>query len=114
MSAAHLVSTLACVVALTSLALPAAQTPTDPAPFDLRVTPLPSPAGEQSGEPQLTVSDRGLLLSWIDRTPPVVTLKFAERTPAGWSAPRTVASGGGNTTLRVSTATARLPAVALR
>ena len=93
MQVAHLVAILAGAVAVTPLALPAAQTPTGAGVFDLRVTPLASPASENSGEPQLTVSDRGPLLSWIERAGPLATLKFAERTPTGWAAPRTVASG---------------------
>jgi hypothetical protein len=60
---------------------------------DFTVTPLPSPAAGESAQPQLSVSDRGVLLSWIERSGPTATLKFADRTPAGWSEPRTVASG---------------------
>src|SRR5918996_106921 len=54
---------------------------------------IPSPAGSNSGEPQLTVSDRGVLLSWVEHSGARTTLRFAERTPAGWTEPRTVASG---------------------
>lgn len=54
---------------------------------------IPSPAVSKSGEPQLTVSDRGVLLSWVDHDGSKTTLRFAERTPAGWTEPRTVASG---------------------
>lgn len=59
----------------------------------LRIEPIPSPAPAGSAQPQLTVSDRGVLLSWIERVGTVATLKFAERRGAGWSEPRTVASG---------------------
>lgn len=59
----------------------------------LRTQPLPSPASAPAGQPQLSVSTRGVLLSWIERTATRSTLKFAERTPAGWSAPRVVAAG---------------------
>ena len=52
-----------------------------------------SPAGPNSGYPQLSSSARGLLLSWIERDGQKATLRFAERTAAGWSAPRDVASG---------------------
>lgn len=55
--------------------------------------PMPSPAETNSAQPQLTVSKRGILLSWIERNGDLATLKFAERTTTGWSAPRTVASG---------------------
>lgn len=66
------------------------------APFasaPLLVTPLPSPAGAGSAQPQLTTSDRGVLLSWIEKTGTSATLKFAERTSPGWTEPRVVASG---------------------
>ena len=54
---------------------------------------LPSPAGLGSAQPQLTVSPRGVLLSWIERAGDVSSLKFAERTKDGWSAVRTVSTG---------------------
>lgn len=62
---------------------------------DAPLTPraLASPAAGQSAQPQLTVSSRGILLSWIERTGDLATLKFAERTAGGWTAARTVASG---------------------
>jgi hypothetical protein len=59
----------------------------------LEIRPLTSPAGQGSAQPQLTVSDRGVLLSWIERSGDTATLKFAERTASGWTEPRTVASG---------------------
>lgn len=52
-----------------------------------------SPAGAHSSEPQLTVSDRGVLLSWIEHAGDAVVLKFAERTASGWTPPITVTSG---------------------
>lgn len=57
------------------------------------VEPLPSPAAPGSAQPQLTVSSRGVLLSWIERAGEMASLKFAERTSTGWSETRTVASG---------------------
>ena len=54
---------------------------------------VPSPAGANSAQPQLSSSARGVLLSWIERDGEKSTLRFAERTATGWSAPRTVASG---------------------
>lgn len=59
----------------------------------LSVQPFANPAAPGSAQPQLTVSDRGVLLSWIERTGPNAALKFAERTPEGWTEPRTVATG---------------------
>lgn len=41
----------------------------------------------------MTVSTRGVLLSWVERTGSHAALKFAERTAAGWSAPQQVAAG---------------------
>lgn len=54
---------------------------------------LPSPATGSSAQPQLSVSSRGVLLSWIERAGDLATLKFSERTATGWTAARTVASG---------------------
>ena len=61
--------------------------------WTLKIEPLSSPAVADSGQPQLTMSDRGVLLSWIERSGQSATLKFSERTPAGWSAAKVVASG---------------------
>lgn len=61
--------------------------------WPLKVTPIASPATAGSGQPQLTVSARGVLLSWVERVGSTATLKFAERTGNGWTEPRTVASG---------------------
>ena len=54
---------------------------------------IAAPSGANSGEPQLTVSDRGVLLSWVVRDGSRMTLQFAERTPTGWTESRTVAAG---------------------
>jgi len=64
---------------------PAAQSP-------LSITPLVLPAG-MGTEPQLTVSSRGAIFSWVEQSGPMATLKFAERRGATWSDTRTVASG---------------------
>ncbi|MGQ0735908.1 MAG: sialidase family protein [Acidobacteriota bacterium] len=61
--------------------------------WTLAVTPLQSPAAASTAQPQLSVSERGVLLSWIERSGTYATLKFAERTPAGWTEARTVAAG---------------------
>jgi hypothetical protein len=58
-----------------------------------QIQPLDTPAAPGSGQPQLSVSHRGVLLSWIERTGDTAVLKFAERTSTGWSDPRVVASG---------------------
>lgn len=57
------------------------------------IAPLSSPAGAASAQPQMTVSPRGILLSWIERAGSHATLKFAERTAAGWTPTQTAASG---------------------
>jgi hypothetical protein len=61
--------------------------------WPLEIKPIVSPAAPDSGQPQLTVSDRGVLLSWIEHSGTRATLKFAERTGAAWSEPKTVTSG---------------------
>ena len=58
-----------------------------------RITAIPSPAAVGSAQPQLSVSSRGVLLSWIERDGDLASLRFAERTSAGWTEPRTVANG---------------------
>src|SRR5688572_20595453 len=54
---------------------------------------ITSPAAANSAQPQLSVSKRGVLVSWIERSGDLATLKFAERTASGWTPARTVASG---------------------
>lgn len=64
-----------------------------PSSWAAAVEPLPSPAGTNSAQPQLSSSGSGVILSWVERDGQKATLRFAERTATGWSAPRTVASG---------------------
>jgi hypothetical protein len=61
--------------------------------WELQLERTASPARPSSAQPQLSSSNRGLLLSWVERTGPKATLRFAERTAAGWSPARDVASG---------------------
>ena len=63
------------------------------ADWRISVDALSSPAGAETAQPQLTVSKRGVLLSWIERKGPRAILKFAERTATGWTEPRVVAFG---------------------
>ncbi len=70
---------------------PAQQAPTAAPLADLQT--IATPAAPNSLEPQVTVSDRGLLLSWVERNGQQATLKFAERTATGWTPVRTAASG---------------------
>ncbi|HEX8029277.1 MAG TPA: sialidase family protein [Vicinamibacterales bacterium] len=66
---------------------------TAPAWTQTPVTAIATPAAAASSQPQLTVSKRGVLLSWIERAGDLATLKFAERTATGWTPAVTVASG---------------------
>jgi hypothetical protein len=52
-----------------------------------------SPALAESAQPQLSAANGAAILSWIERQGQTATLKFAERTAAGWSEARAVASG---------------------
>ena len=90
MRTASLVTALAAAVLTTPVVGLAPQTPTG---WNLQVEPLRSPAGANSAQPELSVSNTGVLLSWVERNGPQATLKFSEKTAAGWSAARTVASG---------------------
>src|SRR5688500_15215816 len=69
-----------------------ATVPTTTPALTLRTEPLPLPASGNSAQPQLTVSTRGAILSWLEHNGKTATLKFAERTPDGWSPARTVAA----------------------
>ena len=68
-------------------------TPPDPAAWSIDIRPLTAPAATSSTEPQLTASGTDVILSWIERAGATSTLKFAQRTDEGWSAPLTAASG---------------------
>lgn len=58
-----------------------------------RLAPSRPPAGPGTAQPQLSVSERGVILRWIERAGNVSTLKFAERRNGSWSSARTVSSG---------------------
>jgi hypothetical protein len=83
---------LSLCIAATGLALTAGP-PEQLSNWSLQVDTIGSPAGPQSGQPHLSASSRGVILSWIERTGATSTLKFAESTGGGWTAPRAVASG---------------------
>src|SRR5579862_3929747 len=82
------------VAVLTLLTIPGT---TSSAPADrewtLKIDPLPTPAGDASSAPQLTTAGDRAIVSWMERANPRSLFKFAERTPTGWSAAKTVASG---------------------
>jgi len=62
-------------------------------PWLLPLQIVPTPAVEGSTEPQLHARGDRAILSWIEGDAERATLKFADRTADGWSAPRTVATG---------------------
>ena len=68
----------------------AAQTPQ---PWTLKIQPLELASQRGSNGAQLTVSKRGVLASWLETDNDEPTLKFAERTAAGWTPAVKVASG---------------------
>ena len=83
---------VASCIATSVLAIGLAQsTPQTPPP--LRIESVPSPAGANSSEPQFTVQGDRVILSWLEVSGERASLKFVERTPAGWSNAQTVASG---------------------
>jgi len=57
------------------------------------VQPVSSPASGTTTAPQLTNRGDRAILSWLETADARTILKFAERTPSGWSEPRVVASG---------------------
>jgi hypothetical protein len=59
----------------------------------LRIESLASPAGANSSEPQFTVQGDRVILSWLEVTGERAMLRFAERTPSGWTNARNVISG---------------------
>jgi hypothetical protein len=80
------------LVSLSSAAVSAWQTPS-PREWLTPIERVASPAATQSGQPHLSTSEKGVILSWIERSEGRATLKFSERQTSGWSAARTVASG---------------------
>jgi len=79
------------VVLLSMLAVSAASTRISSqssaagAKWSLDVTPLASPAGPNSGQPQLSVQGNRVVLSWIERSGDTAALRVSERTDGGWS-----------------------------
>lgn len=60
----------------------------------MALEPIPLPSVGHTDSPQLTSSDNGIILSWIEHRGGTAYLRFAARSAAGWSDTRTVASGG--------------------
>ena len=63
-----------------------------PPAWAVKVEPLDVPAGENSMAPQLTASNRGVLVSWLEQADPEFVLKFAERSSGAWSPAQKIAS----------------------
>ena len=64
-----------------------------PQPWTLRIEPVQLSTSRGSSGVQLTSSKKGVLASWLETDGDEPTLKFAERTATGWTAPTKVASG---------------------
>jgi hypothetical protein len=80
---------IAAAIAVSFAVVSTGQSPT---PWTLQITPVPL-AAQPGAQPYLSVSSRGALLSWVERSGNTATLKWSERTKGGWSTPRDVASG---------------------
>lgn len=87
------------VVALLFAAITGGCRRNDPAPaappesaLPFVVEPLGAPAQGNSGQPQLTTSDRGVILSWLEQPDTSATLRFSELAASAWTAAKTVAS----------------------
>lgn len=70
-----------------------ASAPAPDAPWALSLTPASLPAAAGASEPQLTVSPRGVLASWVEPQGAGALLRFSERTSGTWTPARTAASG---------------------
>ena len=84
--------TLAVVAAVVGVSAAQMSTPTW-TEWRPSIAPLASPANANSAQPQMTVSPRGILLSWVEREGARATLKVTERTANGWSSVTTAAAG---------------------
>jgi hypothetical protein len=71
---------------------PPTTTTTTPPAWTVKVEPIDIPSGASSMAPQLTASNRGVLVSWLEQSDPEFILKFAERSGAAWSPAQTIAS----------------------
>src|SRR5215471_9125066 len=85
-------SLLAGLIAVTLSVVDRAQTqaPAGAGKGSLALTSIPSPAGEDSESPQLTVAADRAILSWLENTDKGTTLRFASWKAGAWSAARDV------------------------
>lgn len=84
---------LLCFAASVAVAAMSVTRPNAGTDWMLSFHPIASPAADGSAQPQLNVQGDHVLLSWIEQSGDRATLRFADRTATGWTAPRTVASG---------------------
>ena len=61
-------------------------------PFSFAIEPIQGPANGNSTQAQLTASDGGVLLSWLEHTDATAMLKFSELAGGAWATAKTVAS----------------------
>src|SRR5690349_10389836 len=83
----------ACAMILIAVTAAACRRAVPPEQWSVTVQPVTAPVSGKAIEPQVSVSSRGVLLSWVEQTDKTATLKFAERTSSGWTPARTVTSG---------------------
>jgi len=76
-----------------ALGIGACRRAVQPEQWSVTLQPLATPVAGMAIEPQVSVSSRGVLLSWVEQAGKTATLKFAERTGSGWSPARTIVSG---------------------
>ena len=82
----------AAIMLVLGLAMAAARL-SSAAEWTISIEPIASPAAPYTAQPRLTASSHGVILSWLETSGRESVLKFAERTPGGWSTPRRIASG---------------------
>jgi len=90
----HAVAVLLCALTLVITPVPGqSQAIATGANWPLNVTALTSPAARNSAQPQISSLADRVVLSWVERSGELATLRFSERTDSGWTEARTVASG---------------------
>jgi hypothetical protein len=70
----------------------AAPAPAAEPAFNLAIQPMAPPVQGTSMQSQLTASERGVVLSWLEQKDASATLKFSELTSDAWAAAKTIAS----------------------
>ena len=85
--------TMRSTILATVFILGAAAAAQTPQPWTLKIQPLELASQRGSNGAQVSVSKRGVLVSWLETDNDEPTLKFAERTATGWTPSVKVASG---------------------